>query len=115
MLDIGASDMSEDIMIVRLEYEDHCKREYLYVCVCYMTVEGAGAQVENRSKYDILKRFVSQHENEKILVVGDMNGHIGLLGEGENANGKLLREKSEEMNLEILNATLADEKITWQR
>ena len=47
--------------------------------------------MESRTKYDILNRFVSQHENEKILVMGDMNGHIGLLGERENANEKLLR------------------------
>ena len=60
LLDVGDSDMREDIMIVRLEYVYNGKREYLYVCICYMTVEDTFAQVENRSKYDILKRFVSQ-------------------------------------------------------
>ena len=69
------------------------KREYLFVCVCYIPAEYTGAQVKNRSKYDILKRFISQHENEKIMVVGDMNGFIGLLEEGDNANEKLLRVK----------------------
>ena len=39
-LDVGDSDMSKD-MIERLEYVENGKREYLYVCVCYMTVVGA--------------------------------------------------------------------------
>ena len=49
-----------------------------------------------------------------MLVMGDMNGHIGLLGEKENANGKLLREACEKMNLEILHETMAEGRITWQ-
>ena len=49
------------------------------------------------------------------MVVGDMNGHIGLLGESENGNGKLLREKCAKMKLGILNETLAEGKFTWQR
>ena len=49
------------------------------------------------------------------IVIGDMNGHIGLLGTVENGNGELLREKCETMKLEILNETIADGGVTWQR
>ena len=115
ILDVGESDMSEDIMIVKLDSVRQGRKECLYLCVCYMTIESTGGIRENRSKYEILKNFVSLHEDEKIVVVGDMNGHMGLLGESENGNGKLLREKCEEMKLEILNETLAEGKITWQR
>ena len=87
LMDVGDSEMSKDIMIARFEYNERGHRANLYVCLCYMTVEG-----NNAHKYDILARFINKYEN-KILVVGDMNGHIGLLGENENGNGKLLREK----------------------
>ena len=80
-----------------------------------MTVEGQEGRVENRRKYEILKRFVRQHRNERVLVVGDMNGHIGLLGERINANGSMLREACEEESLEILNETVAEGKVTWCR
>ena len=68
--------------------------------------------MENRLKYEIMKKFVGQHVGEKFVIFGDINGQIGLLREGENGNGKLLREKYEEINLEILNETIAEGKIT---
>ena len=113
MMDVGDCDMSEDILAVRLENVGRVK-ESIYVCVCYMTREGPGARLENVRKYEIVKRFVNDHVNERILIVGDMNGHIGLLGEGMNDNGRLLREVCKEMNLEILNETIAEGKITWR-
>ena len=115
VLSVGDCDMSEDIMAVKLEYGDVKKREHLYVCVCYMTVEGQGAQAENKRKYDIVKNFVNLYGSEKALVVGDMNGHIGLLGERMNANGRMLREVCEDLSLEILNETIAEERVTWCR
>ena len=48
-----------------------------------------------------------------MLVVGDKNGHITLLGERPNLNGSLLRETCEGEGLEILNETIADGNVTW--
>ena len=36
-----------------------------------------------------------------MVIVGDMNGHIGLLGEEVNENGQLPIDFTEEMRLEI--------------
>ena len=112
-LNIGECEMSEDLMAIKLEYNGEKERESLYVCVCYMTVEGQEGKVENKKKYEILKQFVREHKNERVLVVGDMNGHIGLLGERMNFNGALLRETCEGESLEILNETIAEGKVTW--
>ena len=104
--------MSEDVLAVRLEHVGRV-RECMYLCVCYMTWEGSEARLETGRKYEIVKRFVSEHEDKRIIIVGDMNGHIGLLGEGVNENGRLLREVCEEMNLKILNKTIAENNVTW--
>ena len=116
VVDVGDCEMSEDILVVRVEMlgGQRGKREEVFVCVCYMTVEGQNAPVENKRKYDILQKFVSENETERIIIMGDMNGHIGILGERTNGNGELLRGFCEEMRLEILNETIADGRITWQ-
>ena len=66
--------ISEDIMVVRLEYTRKGKKD-LYVCACCMTVEGQERKVENRRKYETLKHFI-RHVNERALVVDDINEHI---------------------------------------
>ena len=116
VIDVGDCEMSEDILVVRVEMlgGESGRREELFVCVCYMTVEGQNAQFENKKKYDILQKFVSEHGTERIIVMGDMNGHIGILGERINENGELLRGFCEEMRLEIFNETIANGRITWQ-
>ena len=114
-IDIGNCEMSEDLLAVRLEFEGkNHKRETIYVCVCYMTVESEIGRVENRRKYALLQKFVEDYRNQKVLIMGDMNGHIGILGEEENRNGELLREVCENMSLEILNETIAEGKVTWR-
>ena len=64
-----------------------------------MTVEGAEQLM--RLKYDVVEQFVNKYKNAQVIILEDVNGHIGLLGEEENGN--MLREVSESMNLEILN------------
>ena len=91
------------------------KKDSIYVCMCYMTVEGQEGRVENRRKYEILKRFVRQHRNERVLVVSDINEHIGLLGERINAKESMLREVCGEESLEILNETVAEGNVTGCR
>ena len=83
VMDVGDCEMSEDILIVRVEFPGGSgeKRDELFMCVCYMTVEGQNASVENKRKYVILQKFVSEHEKKRIMIMGDMNGHIGILGE----------------------------------
>ena len=48
-----------------------------------------------------------------MMVVGDMNAHLGMLGEPMNQNGEMLAEFIDEMNLDNLNETLAEGHVTW--
>ena len=116
VMNVGDCDMSEDILAVRVEFSGKLdgRKERLYVCICYMTVEGQNAPIENRRKYEIVQKFVEEHRKEKIIIMGDMNGHIGILGEQMNANGELLRKFCEDMQVEILNETIASGRVTWQ-
>ncbi|KAG0717650.1 hypothetical protein GWK47_054015 [Chionoecetes opilio] len=78
-----------------------------------MTVEGTGARAENERKYRSVQGVVEQNRSENVIVMGDMNGHIGVLGEEVNGNGQLLLDFAEENELEILNVTLAEGRVTW--
>ena len=57
----------------------------------------------------------THYENEKILITGDTNGHIGILNEQINRNGNLLLQFTQNHNLNILNITNAIGQVTWQR
>ena len=114
-IESGDKAMDEDIiiiMIVKLEIES--KNECLILIVCYMTVEGEHAREENEIKYNCLKKWMEKFENEEVLIMGDMNGHIGILNERVNANGGRLLKFMDEADMENLNATMADGKVTWR-
>ena len=113
-LDVGSCDMSEDILAVRVECAgEQGKNERFVVVVVYMTVMGERAVRENNRKYSILKKFVREYSGEKVMIMGDMNAHLGMLGEQMNQNGEMLAEFIDEMNLENLNETLAEGRVTW--
>ena len=78
--------------------------------VCYMTVEGPNA-IENNAKYKILQDLVRNFQSERVIVVGDMNGHTGILGERSNGNGNRLLDFAEVTDLEILNHTIAEGRL----
>ena len=70
---------------------------------------------ENIQKYKILTDITQTYKNSKIIIMGDMNAHIGILGEKVNINGKLLQNFTDQQNLEILNITIAEGKVTWRK
>jgi hypothetical protein len=112
--EVGEDGVSEDIIGVRVEFSRRGKRkEKLFIFVCYMTTEGGNARNENNGKYNILKREIEKISEERVIVMGDMNGHIGMLGEEVNGNGERLLSFAEEMNLEILNQTISEGRVTW--
>ena len=104
--------LEEDVMVVKLEIKG--KKKCLIVIVCYMTVEGEHARVENEIKYNSLKKLVEKFGDEEVLIMGDMNGHIGILNERVNANGERLLKFMDEADVENLNVTMADGKVTWR-
>ena len=114
-VDVGNCEMSEDIMAVNLEYKEKGKSGRMLLIVCYMTVEGRDARQDNERKYSIIERMIRGRMREEIIVMGDMNGHIGILGEDVNVNGQMLLEFTEENELENLNVTIAEGRVTWSR
>ena len=59
--------------------------------------------------------YVQENEELPLIVVGDFDAHIGLIGEPYNRNGRLMMEMVEKNNLTILNGTPECEgKITWE-
>ena len=58
-------------------------------------------------------KSILEHVGERVIVMGDMNAHIGVLGEQMNRNGAMLVEFTGEMDLENLNETLTEGCVTW--
>ena len=113
-LDVGDSAESEDVLAVRVECRNESGRaERIVVVVVYMTVEGDRAVTENGRKYSVLKKIARDYTGEKMIVMGDMNAHVGMLGEQMNRNGMMLDEFVNELSLENLNETLAEGHVTW--
>ena len=105
----------EDIKTYRLIHKKE-KQEHIILIVCYITT-GKTREIieENKTKYKCIKRQLEKYKKEKILVMGDMNAHIGILGEKIDKNGQLLLDLVEDKELEIGNLTIAEGKITWER
>ena len=78
-----------------------------------MTRQGVRAARENEIKYKIVKTITRENMNGKVIVMGGMNGHIGLLDEPVNENDERLNEFVYEMNLENLNVAIAEGCVTW--
>ena len=112
-MDIGNSEMSEDILALKIKHKSCGIKESLVVVVCYMTTAGEDAARDNERKYAIVKKVVRENRNEKVMIMGDMNGHIGILGEEVNENGQKLIDFTEEMHLENLNVTIGVGRETW--
>ena len=107
--DIGVFKISKEI-----ENRDGRKMtSEIVLMVCYMGVEGHD-QEENNNKYTILGDLVQNFQEESIMIMGDMNAHTGILGEKVNRNGKKLTEFAEDYDMEIMNHTIAQGKVTWE-
>ena len=92
------------------------KVEKILVINVYMTTGNTNQIIqENKKKYKEIKEIMKQHKDKEILVMGDMNAHIGILGEKIDRNGENLIIFAEENNLEIGNITNTIGKITWRR
>ena len=113
-IDVGDNEMSEDVLAVRVECMDqHEQMVKFIVVVVYMTVEGGRAARENWMKLDAIRKVLRENAGERVMVMGDMNAHLGMLGEQMNGNGEMLADFIDEMNLENLNETLAEGRVTW--
>ena len=80
--------LAEDIAAFRIYPSGENAGIELILVIVYMTVEGPNWP-ENRVKFQIIENLIQQYEREKVVVMGDMNAHTGLLGERINHNGEL--------------------------
>ena len=110
-IEVGKCDMSEDIMSVRVEWREKNQKHSVVLVVCYMTVEGPMAG-ENDRKYELISELTSRFAQEGIIIMGDMNGHVGVLDEDVNGNGQRLLDFAEAERFEILNMTIGHEQAT---
>ncbi|KAF2354818.1 Endonuclease/exonuclease/phosphatase [Trinorchestia longiramus] len=85
----------------------------IILVVCYMTTTGPLAQEEN-VKYTTLERVVQEFSRFPVIVVGDMNGHVGILGEKVNENDRKLIDFCEGNEFENLNVTIRNGLHTWE-
>ena len=98
-----------DIVTVKIR-ED--KTEW-WVTVVYMGVEGRGNFEDNRQLYETLRKIKEQVGRHRWVILGDLNGHIGLVEETVNRNGQLILNFVEEEGLRIKNWELED-PVTWR-
>ena len=72
----------EDVMAVKLERRNEGREENILLIIAYFTVEGGQQeQEENQRKYRDIGDLINGRKEEEIILMGDMNAHIGLLGE----------------------------------
>ncbi|KAF2353786.1 Endonuclease/exonuclease/phosphatase [Trinorchestia longiramus] len=109
---VGNELESEDILVMRCEKVQANK--CIILVVCYMTTMGPLAQEKNVKKYTILERVVQEFSRFPVIVMGVMNGHVGILGEKVNRNGHKLIDFCEENEFENLNVTIGNGLHTWE-
>ena len=92
----------------------------LHIILVYFSVvtKPEDKEFNKKMKSEIEKMIEARNENEEpLIVMGDFNGHIGLIGmQKENDNGKMVLEWMNDHNMALLNL---DDKCkgqyTWQR
>ena len=68
-----------------------------------MGVEGTENREGNRKKYKALTEIKEMVGEDKWVIMGDFNEHIGMKNEAVNANGEMLLDYCDAMNLTIKN------------
>ena len=106
---------AKDIMVVKMENEIG-EGEQLIAIICYMTTGNRPESIlENKEKYRYINNIIEEYKEQEIIIMGDMNAHIGLMGERIDKQGELLLRLADERDMEITNITIAEGKVTWQR
>ena len=114
-MDLGNAEDQEDMLVWSVTNKKLKIKQFIIICV-YMTTGNTNEIIqENRRKYNVIKTVIKENKEKSILIMGDMNAHIGILGEKINKNGELLLAFTEENDLEIGNITMAKGKVTWSR
>ncbi|KAF2356328.1 Clathrin/coatomer adaptor adaptin-like N-terminal [Trinorchestia longiramus] len=87
--------------------------ECIILVVCYMITTGPLAQEGNVKKYTTLERVVQEFCRFPVIVMGDMSGHVGILGKKVYENGHKLIDFFEENEFKNLNVTKGKAAIEY--
>ncbi|KAF2356003.1 Endonuclease/exonuclease/phosphatase [Trinorchestia longiramus] len=109
---VGNELRSEDTLVMKCEKLQ--ANECIILVVCYMTPQGPLAQEENIKKHTIQERVVQKFSRFPVIVMGDMNGHVGLLGEKVNENERKLIDFYQGNGFENWNVTVGNGLHTWE-
>lgn len=99
-----------------LDVEGRVGNENIRLILLYMAAGGtAEAAARNRKIEEEVEQKIQSNEVNNLIVLGDLNGHLGILGEQiEDRNGRMIMKWMNEQNLVLLNI---DEKCkgkyTW--
>ena len=75
---------------------------------------GASKVLNWKRKSNQMKSIVDNNKEDRIIILDDMNRHVANFGEPVNANGQKLLFCCDKYELEILNHTIMEGKITWR-
>ena len=67
-----------------MNIEIKCKRDSFFMTLVYMGVNSADNWEKNKLLYELLTKVREKIGDAKWILMGDFNGHIGLLGEDSN-------------------------------
>ena len=100
----------KDILIVETNY----KMDNFTIILIYLSV---GDHTLNDKIIREIKEKIHKNKYERYIILGDMNGHIGLVGKQKiNNNGRKILKLTEELDLNILNLDPRCEgEATWGR
>ena len=94
----------EDIQSLKIKINN----ETIILIVVYLNIEATMIELEeNKSKLRFIEHTLENREEENIIIIGNWNCHIGLLGERINKNGTLTLDWCEDNNMKILNSIYA--------
>jgi len=98
-----------DILTVKIK--EH-KTEW-WITVMYMGVESRMNYEDNRRLYEALISVKERVGQNKWIILGDLNGHIGLMEETVNRNGQLILDFIGDTGMRIKNWEL-ENPVTWR-
>ena len=102
---------AEDVMGVSLTKNDH----KIVIIICYMSTERNENYRENVVKYRAVRSLVEANVDEEIIIMGDMNGHVGIMDEPLNRNGEMCLEFCERHDMTILNRIWCEYTPTFRQ
>ena len=105
---------NKDLLILRGKF----KNQNTTIILVYLSVvKGEEERKNNQQIQREIKKYINKYEDDIWILLGDFNGHIGIIGEQpQNLNGKIVLDLMSECRLVLVNATeKCNNTYTWSR